>query len=44
MTEWICKSCKIHCTFIRDVSLYMGPERCVYNERGNDKKAQWEKQ
>ena len=42
MTEWVCKQCEIRCTFFRDIAIYFDPERCVYNERGNDKIAKWE--
>ena len=42
MTKWICTQCKESCTFERNES-YFAPERCVYNERGNDKPARWYK-
>ena len=41
MTVWVCRECKKTCTFIRDIAPYFDPERCIYNERGNDKKARW---
>lgn len=41
MAKWKCYQCNPSCTLERDV--FFNPERCIYNERGNDKKARWEK-
>lgn len=41
LNQWICDKCEKKCFFIRETEI--APERCCYNERGNDKKARWVK-
>ena len=38
---WKCRTCQTPCTFSRNT--VFPPERCVYNDRGKDKVAKWEK-
>jgi hypothetical protein len=39
LNQWVCFKCEKKCFFIRETEI--PPERCVYNERGNDIKALW---